>query len=58
MSRAQVVEILEEPKSTDVVIDRQTLFYKEATAAIGQVVITDEECRKSLLPGSRFTSQK
>src|SRR5450432_1786671 len=38
MSRAQVVEILGEPKSTDVVIDRQTLFYKDATTTIGQVV--------------------
>ena len=42
MSRAQVVEILGEPKSTDVVIDRQTLFYKDATTLIGQVVITDD----------------
>ena len=43
MSRAQVVEILGEPKSTDIVIDRQTLFYKDAAAApIGTVVITDD----------------
>ena len=42
MSRAQVVEILGEPKSTDIVIDRQTLFYKETTTPIGQVVITDD----------------
>jgi len=43
MSRAQVVEILGEPKSTDVVIDRQTLFYKDGAAApIGTVVITDD----------------
>src|ERR1700730_3360613 len=35
MSRAQVVEILGEPKSTDSVIDRQTLFYKEANAPVG-----------------------
>ena len=32
MSRAQVVEILGEPKSTDIVIDRQTLLYKEPNA--------------------------
>ena len=43
MSRAQVVEILGEPKSTDIVIDRQTLFYRDGTAApIGTVVITDD----------------
>ena len=43
MSRAQVVEILGEPKSTDIVIDRQTLFYKDGAAApIGTVVITDD----------------
>jgi len=43
MSHAQVVEILGEPKSTDVVIDRQTLFYKDGAAApIGTVVITDD----------------
>jgi outer membrane protein assembly factor BamE (lipoprotein component of BamABCDE complex) len=42
MSRAQVVEILGEPKSTDVVMDRQTLFYKDATNPIGEVVIADD----------------
>ena len=43
MSRAQVVEVLGEPKSTETVIDRQTLYYKDAAAApIGQVVITDD----------------
>ena len=42
MSRTQVVEILGEPKSTDIVIDRQTLFYRDSTNPIGQVVITDD----------------
>ncbi len=42
MSRSQVVEILGEPKSTETVIDRQTLFYKDATIPIGEVVITDD----------------
>ena len=52
MSRAQVVEILGEPKSTDIVIDRQTLFYKDATTPIGQVVITDD--RVSEVASPRF----
>jgi hypothetical protein len=52
MSRAQVVEILGEPKSTDVVIDRQTLFYKDGTTPIGQVVITDD--RVSEVVSSKF----
>ena len=41
MSRDQVVEILGEPKSTDIVIDRQTLFYQDG-APVGNVVITDD----------------
>jgi hypothetical protein len=52
MSRAQVVEILGEPQSTDAVIDRQTLFYKEATAPVGHVVITDD--RVSEVTSNRF----
>jgi hypothetical protein len=60
MSRAQVVEILGEPKSTDIVIDRQTLFYKDGTTPIGQVVITDD--RVSEVTSPRFqiyvTAQK
>ena len=60
MSRAQVVEILGEPKSTDIVIDRQTLFYKDTNTPIGQVVITDD--RVSEVASPRFqiyvTSQK
>ena len=60
MSRAQVVEILGEPKSTETVIDRQTLFYKDAAAPIGQIVITDD--RVSEVASPRFqiyvTSQK
>lgn len=51
MSRAQVVEILGEPKSTDVVIDRQTLYYKDAAAApIGQVVVTDDRVSEVVSP--------
>ena len=42
MSRDQVVEILGEPKSTDVVIDRQTMFYKDAADPVGNVVIVDD----------------
>lgn len=43
MSRAQVVEILGEPGSTDFVIDRQTLLYKNAAdLLVGNVVITDD----------------
>jgi SmpA / OmlA family len=52
MSRAQVVEILGEPQSTESVIDRQTLFYKEATAPVGHVVITDD--RVSEVTSNRF----
>ena len=42
MSRAQVVEILGEPQSTFTVIDRQTLYYKEAANPVGNVIITDD----------------
>ena len=42
MSRDQVVEILGEPKSTDMVIDRQTMFYKDAADPVGNVVIVDD----------------
>ena len=42
MSRDQVVEILGEPKSTDIVIDRQTLLYKDAADRVGNVVIVDD----------------
>ena len=52
MSRTQVVDILGEPKSTDVVIDRQTLYYKEGATPIGQVVITDD--RVSEVASRRF----
>jgi hypothetical protein len=54
MSRAQVVEILGEPKSTDVVIDRQTLFYKDVTTPIGQVVITDDRVSEVACPRFRI----
>jgi len=50
MSRAQVMEILGEPKSTDIVIDRQTLFYKDAATSIGQVVITDDRVSEVVSP--------
>jgi hypothetical protein len=52
MSRDQVVEILGEPKSTDSVIDRQTLFYKDGATPIGRVVITDD--RVSEVASPRF----
>jgi len=50
MSRDQVVEILGEPKSTDIVIDRQTLFYKDATSLFGQVVVTDDRVSEAVSP--------
>ena len=52
MSRDQVVEILGEPKSTDIVIDRQTLVYKDAADLVGNVVITDD--RVSEVASPRF----
>jgi hypothetical protein len=60
MSRAQVVEILGEPKSTDSVIDRQTLFYKDAATPIGQVVITDDRVSEVTAPRFQIhvTAQK
>jgi hypothetical protein len=54
MSRAQVVDILGEPKSTDVVIDRQTLFYKDAVTPIGEVVITDDRVSEVVCPRFRI----
>jgi len=51
MSRVQVVEILGEPKLTEVVIDRQTLLYKEANGTpLGQVVITDDRVSEVSCP--------
>jgi hypothetical protein len=50
MSRAQVVEVLGEPKSTEAVIDRQTLYYKDAATPIGQVVITDDRVSEVTCP--------
>ena len=52
MSRDQVVEILGEPKSSDIVIDRQTLFYKDAADPVGNVVIIDD--RVSEVDSPRF----
>jgi hypothetical protein len=52
MSRAQVVEILGEPKLTDSVIDRQTLSYKEGVDTVGKVVVTDD--RVSEIASPRF----
>jgi hypothetical protein len=52
MSRAQVLEVLGEPKSTDSVMDRQTLFYKDGPEIIGNVVITDD--RVSEVNSRRF----
>ena len=50
LSRAQVAEILGEPKSTDTVIDRQTLFYKDANDPVGTVVITDDRVSEVAAP--------
>ncbi len=52
MSRDQVVSILGEPSSTDIVIDRQTLHYKEANNPVGTVVIIDD--RVSEVASFRF----
>ena len=54
MSRAQVAEILGEPKSTEAVIDRQTLYYKDAATPIGQVVITDDRVSEVTCPRFRI----
>jgi hypothetical protein len=50
MSRDQVVEILGEPKSTDAVVDRQTLFYKDAADPVGDVVIIDDRVAEVASP--------
>jgi SmpA / OmlA family len=50
MSRDQVVEILGDPKSTDIVIDRQTLNYKDGADTIGTVVIVDDRVSEVASP--------
>jgi septal ring factor EnvC (AmiA/AmiB activator) len=54
MSRAQVVDILGEPRTTDSVMDRQTLTYKDASDRdpLGTVVIIDD--RVSEVASQRF----
>jgi hypothetical protein len=52
MSHDQVVEILGEPKSAEAVIDRQTLYYRDATDPVGKVVLTDD--RVSEIDSQRF----
>jgi outer membrane protein assembly factor BamE (lipoprotein component of BamABCDE complex) len=52
MSRDQVVEILGEPKSTYSVMDHETLFYKDVTDPVGNVIITDD--RVSEVDSPRF----
>src|SRR5579872_1162055 len=42
MSRDQVMEILGEPQSAEAVIDRQTLYYRDARGPVGKVVLTDD----------------
>jgi phage-related minor tail protein len=42
MSRAQVVEILGDPKTTEAVMDRQTLRYEENKELVGSVVLVDD----------------
>jgi hypothetical protein len=51
MSRDQVVEILGEPKSAEAVMDRQTLYYRDADP-VGKVVLTDD--RVSEVDSPRF----
>ena len=51
MSRAQVVDVLGEPKLNDSVMDRQTLSYKdEANVLIGTVVIVDDRVSEVASP--------
>jgi SmpA / OmlA family len=50
MSRAQVEEILGEPKSADSVMDRQKLYYKDGPYPVGTVVITDDRVSEVACP--------
>jgi len=52
MSRDQVVEILGDPKSAEAVIDRQTLYYRDATDPVGKVVLIDD--RVSEIDSQRY----
>ena len=52
MSFTQVVGLLGEPKLTDIVIDRKTLTYRDASDPVGKVVITDD--RVSEVDSPRF----
>jgi hypothetical protein len=52
MSRAQVVDILGEPKTSEAVMDRQTLRYADATGPAGSVVLVDD--RVSEISSDRF----
>lgn len=55
MSRAQVVEVLGQPASTDSVMDYQTLVYKGDTAGsgalTGSVRLTDDRVSQVNVPG-------
>jgi hypothetical protein len=51
MSRDQVVDILGEPKSAEAVMDRQTLYYRDAEP-VGKVVLIDD--RVSEVNSPRF----
>jgi hypothetical protein len=51
MSRDQVVAILGEPKAAEAVMDRQTLYYRDAEP-VGKVVLTDD--RVSEIDSPRF----
>jgi hypothetical protein len=54
MSRAQVVEILGEPKFTEAVMDRQTLLYgTDVTNPLGKVVIIDDRVTQVEYPRGR-----
>jgi hypothetical protein len=50
MSRAEVVDILGEPTSTDSVIDRKTLFYKDSAETIGTVTLVDDRVSEADAP--------
>ena len=52
MSHAQVVDILGDPKTTEAVMDRQTLRYEENKDPVGRVVLVDD--RVSEIACERF----
>ena len=55
MSRAQVVEILGDPKFNEAVMDRQTLIYgPEVNNPVGRVTIVDDRVTQVEYPRGRI----